>query len=109
MTKHDNKVYLAHILKAIQKIEDYAGGYSFEDFQNDGKTIDAVIRNFEIIGEASNNISEEFKVAHREVDFRPAISMRNWLAHGYDEIDLKIVWDAIKQDLPELAKQIKKI
>ena len=106
MSKHDDQVYLEHILASIQKAEKYLAGHSFDRFERDDKTIDAVIRNFEIIGEACNNISDNFKESHHEIDFRPAVSMRNRLAHGYDEIDLKTVWDAVKQDLPALRKDI---
>lgn len=109
MSKHDDKVYLGHILESIQKTEKYVEDSSFGDFEQDDKTIDAVIRNFEIIGEASTSISNDFKELHPHIDFRSATSMRNRLAHGYDDINLKVVWDAIKQDFPELKKEIENI
>ena len=109
MGKHEDHVYIGHILESIEKTEKYLDGYSFEQFENDDRTIDAIVRNFEIIGEASNNISSAFKELHPEVDFRSATSMRNRLAHGYDDIDLKTVWDAVMQDFPALKKSIKDI
>ena len=109
MSKHDDKVYLSHILASIDKVHQFVGDISFDSFRQNDMRIDAVTRNFEIIGEASNNISPEFKSYHPEINFRPIISMRNWLIHGYDAVDLEVVWKTIKKDLPELKKHIKKI
>lgn len=64
------------------------------------------ICNLEIIGEASNNITEEFKEKHSNLNFRPAVSMRNKLAHGYDDVDLEIVWKTVTEDLPILKHQL---
>lgn len=109
MSQHDDQVYIGHILESIQKAEKYLAGYSFDDFEKDEKTIDAIIRNFEIIGEASNKVSDNFKESHPGINFRPAVSMRNRLAHGYDDIDLQTVWDAVKYDLPALKKDIEEL
>ena len=109
MSQHDDKVYLGHILESIKKIEQYLGDCDFKQFETNGLLVDGIIRNFEIIGEASNNISGEFKENNRGVNFRPAVSMRNRLAHGYDDINLHTIWDAIKQDLPVLETEIEKL
>lgn len=109
MSKHDDRVYLEHILESIQKAEKYLNGYTFAEFEKDDRTIDAIIRNFEIIGEASNNISIHFKESHPEIDFRSATSMRNRLAHGYDDIDLQTVWGTVKEDLPVLRRDIENL
>lgn len=106
MSKHNDNVYLGHILESIERIEKFVEGYSFREFQNDDKTVDAVIRNFEIIGEASNNISDEFVLAHPEINLRPVISFRNRLVHGYDDINLETVWSTIKDDLTPLKDEI---
>ena len=106
MSRHDDKVYLGHIHDSIEKIEQYVENDTFEQFQNDDETIDSVARHLEIIGEASNNISDNFCESHPNMDFRPAIDMRNWLAHGYDQVDLEVVWKTIKEDLPILKDQI---
>lgn len=109
MTKHSDKVYLGHILESIEKVEAYIASFSLKKFKDDDRTIDAVIRNFEIIGEASNNISDKFRESHPEVSFRPAIDMRNRLAHGYDEINLATIWDAACDDLPDFKIKVKKL
>lgn len=109
MGKHNDTTYLRHILDCIDKINQYVGILTFESFESNNLVIDGALRNFEIIGEASNNLSNEFKSTHQEIDFRSIISMRNWLAHGYDDVDLKIVWKTIKEDLPELKEQIQKL
>jgi len=109
MTEHDNTVYLYHILDSIRKIEIYIDDYSFKEFISDEMALDAVLRNFEIIGEASNNLSDDFKENNAEVDFRSAVSIRNRLIHGYDDVDLEIVWNTVKEDLPQMEKLIKKI
>lgn len=66
MNRHDDNVYINHILESILKIEQFVKNYTYDSFINDIKTIDAVVRNFEIIGEASNNISNDFKESHPE-------------------------------------------
>lgn len=78
----------------------------------DEKTQDAVIRNFEIIGEAANNIKchhPEFARQHPELRLNFAYEMRNALAHGYFKIDLEIVWETIHADLPELHEQVRRL
>jgi uncharacterized protein with HEPN domain len=106
MSNHDDKVYLGHILESIDKVLQFTKDSSFESFESNVMMIDAVIRNFEIIGEASNNISNNFKESNPNIDFRSVISFRNRLAHGYDDINLETVWSTIKEDLPDLKDKI---
>ena len=73
MTNHDNKVYLQHILGSIEKVRSYLGETTFEGFKDNDLLIDGVVRNFEIIGEASNNISEDFKQKYPEINFRKTL------------------------------------
>lgn len=104
--------YLGHILQAIERIHRYVEDLDEVGFLQDEKTQDAVIRNFEIIGEASNNIKQyhpEFARQHPEVPLNFAYEMRNALAHGYFKIDLEIVWKTIHADLPELYELIHKL
>lgn len=101
--------YLSHILEAISLIGQYVEDMSEVDFLNDRKTQDAVIRNFEIIGEAANNVvrvAPEFAAAHSDVPWADAYLLRNQIAHGYFKVDFEIVWRTIFQDLPELKQQI---
>jgi uncharacterized protein with HEPN domain len=104
--------YLGHILQAIERIHCYVEDLDETAFLQDEKTQDAVIRNFEIIGEASNNIKRHhggFTSQHPEVPFNFAYEMRNALAHGYFKIDLEIVWKTIHNDLPSLHEQVRKL
>lgn len=102
--------YLDHILEAIQRINRYVAGMTGDEFLQDEKTQDAVIRNFEIIGEACRNIARyhpEFAAEHQEVPWSIAYEMRNALAHGYFAVDLGIVWKTIQTDLPGMAERIR--
>ena len=102
--------YLAHILEAIERIEEYVLGMDEPAFLNNKLVQDAVIRNFEIIGEASNNIEKrfpDFVKAHPELPFSAAYQMRNAMAHGYFKVDSGILWNTICNDLPDLYGLVK--
>ncbi|MDP1774022.1 MAG: DUF86 domain-containing protein [Methylobacter sp.] len=104
--------YLGHIVEAIERIHRYIEDLDEVAFLQDEKTQDAVIRNFEIIGEASNNIKchhPEFAYQHPEVPLNFAYEMRNALAHGYFKIDMEVVWQTIHTDLPELHEQVRQL
>lgn len=104
--------YLGHILQAIERIHRYVEDLDEVVFLADEKTQDAVIRNFEIIGEASSNIKRyhtEFACQHAELPLNFAYEMRNALAHGYFKIDLEIVWKTIHANLPELHAQVSQL
>lgn len=104
--------YLEHILEAIERIDRYLSDMDEVTFLNDQKTQDAVVRNFEIIGEAAHNIERyhsEFAAAHSEVPWTVIYAMRNRVAHGYFKVDLEMVWKTIYTDLPELHIQIKNL
>lgn len=105
----DDAVYLQHILEAVEKIEDYLRDYNFETFADDSKTVDAVIRELEIIGEAARNLSDELKDKYSEIPLREAMDMRNVLIHEYFGVNKKIVWDTCQIDLKSLKEAIKKI
>lgn len=101
--------YLGHILQAIERIFMYIEDIELDAFAKDPKTQDAVIRNFEIIGEASNNVRQKFREfadAHPEIPWRLAYELRNVLAHGYFKIDLETVWTTIHNQLPDLAQRV---
>lgn len=109
MTEHGNEVYLHHIIDSINLIFEYVENISFNDFVSNQMRIDAVIRNFEIMGEACTRLSPEFKEKYSAIDFGPATSMRNRLIHGYDDVNLDYVWDTIKDNLQILKNEIEKI
>lgn len=102
--------YLAHILEAIERIEEYVSDMDEMAFLDNRLVQDAVIRNFEIIGEASNNIEKrfpEFAATHPELPLASAYQMRNAVAHGYFKVDFEIVWKTIHLELPGLHAQIR--
>ena len=107
--KKEIDVYLEDILKGIQKIEKYTKDIDFDSFTLDDKTQDAVIRNFEIIGEASNRLPDSFFEKYSDFPAREATSMRNFLIHDYDSIDAEVIWKTLKQDIPELKKIVLEI
>ncbi|MDO8639209.1 MAG: DUF86 domain-containing protein [Candidatus Daviesbacteria bacterium] len=109
MSKKSPHLYLEDILTSIIKIEEYINGFSLESFTKDQKTIDAVIRNLEIIGEAANNIPEEYIEKYTDIPWQEMISMRNKVIHEYFGIDIEILWQTIREDLPKLKEQIKKL
>lgn len=109
MSLRDEKLYIDDILETIYKIQNYIQDIDFEDFSSDQKSIDAVIRNLEIIGEATKNISIDFKNRYPDVNWKDPTRMRDRLIHAYFGVDLEIVWETIKFRIPELKEQIEKI
>ena len=98
----NDKMYLGHIRDAIEKVEAYVDGYTFEQFLNDNKTYDAVIRELGIIGEAANRVSEAFQNEHAEIPWSDISGMRNRLIHDYLGIKPEIVWNTCLKDLPHV-------
>ncbi|KQP49426.1 DUF86 domain-containing protein [Pseudorhodoferax sp. Leaf274] len=97
--------YLGHIIEAIERIQRYTGSMDAPAFLCDELVQDGVIRNLEVIGEASRNILRahpEFAAAHPELPLAVANDMRNSLSHGYFKVDLEIVWGTLQRDLPPL-------
>ena len=102
--------YLQHILEAIERIDLYTGDMDEAVFLTNSLVQDAVIRNLEIVGEASNKIERhfpEFAAAHPELPLAFAYQMRNALSHGYAKVDYEIVWRTIQNDLPEMHGEVK--
>lgn len=101
-----DKARLNHILDAIIEIESYLNDVDFEIFLKNSMMRFACIKQMEIIGEASNHISEETKTQFSEIEWRQIIGMRNILVHEYFGIDGRLVWEIIQQDLPELKSKV---
>ena len=104
--------YLGHIAEAIERIVRYTGGMDEVAVLNNQLVQDAVIRNFEIIGEASHNIEvhfPDFAQAHPELPLAFAYQMRNAVAHGYFKVDLEIVWKTLNNDLAGLYSQVQTV
>jgi len=99
--------YVEDILKSIDRIETYVKNMGFDDFSSDQKTIDAVVNNLENIGEAVKNLPESFKQQKQELNWDEIAGFRDVLVHQYFRADEEIVWDIIKNELPELKEELK--
>ncbi len=97
------------ILEAIGKIERYTENMNFEDFSNNELIQDGVIRNLEIIGEAVKNLPDDIKKDYPEVEWRKIAGLRDILIHAYFGVDLEIIWDIVKNKVPELKEMVRKI
>lgn len=100
--RRDYSVYIDDILEAIEKIEKYAGEFSFDEFSKDWKTIDAVVRNLEIIGEVAKYVSKEIRERYPVVPWKEMAGMRDKLIHEYFGVDIEVVWRTIKKRLPNV-------
>lgn len=109
MSKRDNSVLIQDMLESAVKIIKYTEGLSFDQFEADDKTVDAVIRNFEIIGEAANRIDNDFKILNPQIEWTKMRGFRNRIVHDYFGIDLEIVWSIIQDDIEELVYQLKQL
>lgn len=104
--------YLQHIIDAIARIQRYVAGMSEPGFTADEKTQDAVVRNFEVIGEAARHVQtqhEDFAAAHPEVPWTLMYAMRNRVSHGYFQVDWALIWKTVQGDLPGLRLQVERL
>ncbi len=102
MSKRSAILLVQDILEAIEKIQRYTEGLTAETFQTDQKTVDAVVRNLEIMGEAANRLPGNFKDKHRHVEWVKIVGLRNRIVHDYFGLDIHIIWQIIQHDLPVL-------
>lgn len=105
----DYKVYLEDVLDAAAKISNYTAGLTLETFRKDPRTVDAVVRNLEIIGEAVKNVPEQLRAQHPAVAWRRVAGLRDLLIHQYFGIDYEIIWDLVCNKLPVLEGQVRSI
>jgi uncharacterized protein with HEPN domain len=94
------RVYVQDILEAIERIDEYLEGLTFSKFAKDKRTVDAVVRNFAVIGEAAKHVPASVKRKHPEVAWKRMAGMRDKVIHEYFGVDVKILWDTSKIDLP---------
>ena len=109
MSRRSSNLLLLDMKEAAEKILKYTKGLSFEDFLTDDKTIDAVVRNFEIIGEASLRIDEDFRLENPQIEWKKLRGFRNRIVHDYFGIDYEIVWSILSEDLEELVFQLEQL
>jgi uncharacterized protein with HEPN domain len=106
MSERDIILLLSDMLESASKIKVYTKGLNYDSFTGDDKTVDAVIRNFEIIGEAANRIDPDFKIRNPEIEWKRVRGFRNRIVHDYFGIDYEIVWSIIQDDLDNLIDQL---
>ena len=106
MSRRAIPLLVEDIWEAIEKIERYVSGLNHDTFVKDDKTVDSIVRNLEIIGEAANRLSESFKTQHPEIEWRKIIGLRHRIVHDYFNIDVEIVWEIIQKDLPTFKSQL---
>jgi len=106
MSKRTDKLLLEDIIEAIDNIIEYTANITVEEFMANKITKDAVTRNFEIIGEAANKLSKEFKDINSHIDWQGLIGFRNILIHDYFGVDYNIVWNIKTNHLPSLKEKI---
>ncbi len=109
MKRRSDKFLLEDMLSAIDHIEKDLEGISFEDFCRDQMRQDAVVRRLEVIGEAARFLSEDFRSRYPQIPWQDIIGMRHKLAHDYFEVDLRVVWDTVQIDLPQLKLWLQEI
>ncbi len=107
--RRDYNLYLKDILNAFESIEEFVSGVDFEEFRTDDKTSSAVIRKFEIIGEASKYISEEIRTKYPEIPWKEMAGMRDRLIHFYFGVDYKLIWETIKKRIPQIKPLVKNV
>jgi uncharacterized protein with HEPN domain len=100
MSRRATPLLLDDIWEAVEKIERYVSGLNHDAFVKDDKTVDSVVRNLEVIGEATNRIPENIKTQFSEIEWRKIIGLRNRIVHDYFNIDVEIVWEIVQKDLP---------
>ncbi len=106
----NDRNYLEHIMEAIGKIERYAKLVAdFDDFSKNELVFDAIVRQLEIIGEASNNISDEFQNEHANIPWRKIVGIRNTLIHEYFGVNKRVVWETCDHNLKELKAIVKSL
>lgn len=103
----DSKVYLEDILEGTRKITAYTGSLSKAAFLEDEKTIDAVVRNLEVIGEAVKNLPEDLRARHSAVEWKKIAGLRDILIHEYFGLDAEIVWDIVQNKVPALDREVR--
>jgi uncharacterized protein with HEPN domain len=109
MKRRDLRDYLQDILDAIDDIENFVDSMTYEQFVKDKKTLNAVVRSIEIIGEASKKLPESLKKKCSELPWREITGMRDKLIHAYFGIDTETIWKAVEENIPTLRKSIQKM
>ena len=103
----DYKVYLEDVLEAIRKIREFTAGLTLDTFSQDAKTLDAVVRNLEIIGEAVKHLSDNVRARYPGLDWKKIAGLRDILIHEYFGVNVEVIWDVVQHKLPDLEKAVR--
>lgn len=106
MSRRPAGLLIDDILERIHRIERSVAGMDHEAFLQDDKTIDAVVRNLTVIGEAANRLPQEFKDGHAEIPWNRIVGLRHRVVHDYFDVDLDLVWAILEAELPQLGVQL---
>lgn len=109
MSSRPITLYVTDMKEAIAKIEAYVHHMTFADFEKDSKTVDAVVRNIEVIGETAKHIPQQLRLKHVEIPWKEIVGARSKAIHEYFGIDLEILWKTVTEDIPKLKKQLTRI
>lgn len=104
--KKDDTIYLRHIIDAFMQIEHYMDGVSREEFFSNKLLQDGAIRQLEVMGEAARNLSDDFRNEYSQIPWRQMIGLRNRMTHAYFNINLQIIWEIVRGDLPDLKRKM---
>jgi uncharacterized protein with HEPN domain len=109
MSERPVNLLLDDIRDSIDRIEQYTEAMSFETFASDQKSIDAVARNLQIIGEAASRLPDDFKEEHSGLEWHKIVGLRHRIVHDYFGIDIEIIWHILSKDLPELRQNLSQL
>ena len=107
--KREWEDYLADIIQSMNEVEEFTRGLTYESFMKDSKTINAVIRSLEVMGEASKRIPDEVRAKHSEIPWKRMAGMRDKLIHEYTGVDLETVWDVIQEEIPPIRPLLEEL
>ena len=106
MSRRDWSLFVADMQEAIEKIASYVDAMTFTDFQSDTRTVDAVVHNLLVIGEAARCLPASIKENHPDIDWIAINGLRNQIAHEYFGLSLSVIWEIVQRDLPRLQQQL---
>ena len=103
------RIRITDILDCIARIERYTRGFAFEDFRADNKTVDSVLRNLEIIGEAARYVPQEIQTRYPQIPWKEMQAIRNIVIHEYHGVNLEIIWQTVQENLPPIVPLLQQI
>ena len=109
MSRRPTDLLLADMWEALEKIGRYAAGFDRDAFVADSKTVDSVVRNLEVIGEAASRLPADFRSSHPEVEWTRIVGLRHRIVHDYFGIDLEIIWQVVREDLPAFRTHLARL